>query len=115
MKARLPQQFQPKSQADLMRQAQEMQNNMQVLQQELDAKEYTASAGGEMVTATVTGKHNITSLKINKDLIEEAMSDPEMLEDLIITAVNNAVKAASDDSDTQLGSITSGLNIPGLF
>ena len=115
MKARLPKEYQPKSQADLLRQAQEMQANMEQMQAELEEKEYTSEAGGGMVKATVTGKHNITSLEISPELIEDAKEDPEMLEDLIITAVNQAVKTATDESDSAMSGITSGLNIPGLF
>lgn len=115
MKARLPKEYQPKSQADLLRQAQEMQANMEQMQAELEEKEYTTEAGGGMVKATVTGKHNITSLEISPELIEDAKEDLEMLEDLIITAVNQAVKAATDESDSAMSGITSGLNIPGLF
>jgi len=115
MKARLPKEYQPKSQAELLRQAQEMQMNMEKMQAELEEKEYTAEAGGGMVKATVTGKHNITSLQINPDLIEDAQEDPEMLEDLIITAVNQAVNAATEESESAMSGMTAGLNIPGLF
>ncbi|MBQ4156177.1 MAG: YbaB/EbfC family nucleoid-associated protein [Clostridia bacterium] len=115
MKARLPKEYQPKSQAELLRQAQEMQMNMEKMQAELEEKEYTAQAGGGMVKVTVTGKHNITSLQINPDLIEDAQEDPEMLEDLIITAVNQAVNAATEESESAMSGMTAGLNIPGLF
>ena len=115
MKARLPKEYQPKSQADLLKQAQEMQANMEKMQAELEEKEYSAEAGGGMVKATVTGKHNITSLEISPELIDDAKEDPEMLEDLIITAVNQAVNAATEESDSAMSGITSGLNIPGLF
>lgn len=115
MKARLPKEYQPKSQAELLRQAQEMQMNMEKIQAELEEKEYTAQAGGGMVKVTVTGKHNITSLQINPDLIEDAQEDPEMLEDLIITAVNQAVNAATEESESAMSGMTAGLNIPGLF
>ena len=115
MKARLPKEYQPKSQAELLRQAQEMQMNMEKMQAELEEKEYTAESGGGMVKATVTGKHNITSLEINPDLIEDAQEDPEMLEDLIITAVNQAVNAATEESESAMSGMTAGLNIPGLF
>lgn len=114
MKARLPKEYQPKSQAEILRQAQEMQANMEKAQAELEEKEYTATASG-MITATVSGKHEIVSLQINPDLIEDAKEDPEMLEDLIITAVNQAVQAATQDSESTMSSMTSGLSIPGLF
>ncbi len=115
MKARLPKEYQPKSQAELLRQAQEMQMNMEKMQAELEEKEYSANAGGGMVKATVTGKHNITSLEIAPDLIEDAKEDPEMLEDLIITAVNQAINAATEESESAMSGMTAGLNIPGLF
>ena len=115
MKARLPKEYQPKSQAELLRQAQEMQMNMEKMQAELEEKEYSAEAGGGMVKATVTGKHNITALEINPELIEDAKEDPEMLEDLIITAVNQAVNAATEESESAMSGMTAGLNIPGLF
>ncbi len=115
MKARLPKEYQPKSQAELLRQAQEMQMNMEKMQAELEEKEYSAQAGGGMVKATVTGKHNITSLEISPDLIEDAKEDPEMLEDLIITAVNQAIDAATAESESAMSGMTAGLNIPGLF
>ncbi len=115
MKARLPKEYQPKSQAELLRQAQEMQMNMEKMQAELEEKEYTAESGGGMVKATVTGKHNITSLVIDPELIEDAKEDPEMLEDLIITAVNQAVNAATEESESAMSGMTAGLNIPGLF
>lgn len=115
MKARLPKEYQPKSQAELLRQAQEMQANMEQMQAELEEKEYTAEAGGGMVKATVTGKHTISALEISPDLIDDAKEDPEMLEDLIITAVNQAVKVATDDSESAMSGITGSLNIPGLF
>lgn len=122
MKARLPKEYQPKSQAELLKQAQEMQANMEQMQAELEEKEYTSEAGGGLVKATVTGKHNITSLEISKDLINDVKEDPDMLddlpdmlEDLIITAVNQAINTATEESDTAMSGLTSGLNIPGLF
>ena len=115
MKARLPKEFQSRSQADLMRQAQEMQQNMNDLQAELEEREYTASAGSDMVKATVNGKHELLKLDISEELIEDAKDDKEMLEDLIITAINSAVKQATENSDEEMSKITAGLNIPGLF
>lgn len=115
MKARLPKEYQSRSQADLMRQAQEMQQNMTNLQAELEEREYTATAGGDMVTATVNGKHELLKLDISEDLIEDSKDDKEMLEDMIITAVNSAIRTATETSDNEMGKITSGLNIPGLF
>lgn len=115
MKARLPKEFQKKSQTELLKQAQKMQQDMEILQQQLDEREYTASAAGDMVQVTVNGKHLVKSIKISPELIEDAQDDKEMLEDLIITAVNNAIKTASETSESEMSKLTSGLNIPGLF
>lgn len=115
MKARLPKEYQSRSQADIMRQAQEMQQNMNTLQQELEEREYTAKSSGDMVTATVNGKFEITALDISPELIADAAEDKEMLEDFVTMAVNAAIKQAQETSDSEMGKLTSGLNIPGLF
>ena len=115
MKARLPKEYQPKSQAELLRQAQEMQQNMATLQEELEEREYTAKSSGDMVTATVNGKFELTALDISPELIADANDDKEMLEDFVTMAVNAAIKQAQEASDSEMSKLTSGLNIPGLF
>ena len=115
MKARLPKEFQSRSQADIMRKAQEMQQNMATLQEELEEREYTAKSSGDMVTATVNGKFEITALDISPELIADAADDKEMLEDFVTMAVNAALKQAQETSDSEMNKLTSGLNIPGLF
>lgn len=115
MKARLPKEFQSRSQADIMRKAQEMQQNMATLQEELEEREYTAKSSGDMVTATVNGKFEITALDISPELIADAADDKEMLEDFVTMAVNAALKQAQETSDNEMNKLTSGLNIPGLF
>lgn len=115
MKARLPKEYQSRSQADLMRQAQEMQQNMASLQEELEEREYTAKSSGDMVTATVNGKFELTALDISPELIADANDDKEMLEDFVTMAVNAAIKQAQEASDSEMSKLTSGLNIPGLF
>lgn len=115
MKARLPKEYQSRSQADLMRQAQEMQQNMATLQEELEEREYTAKSSGDMVTATVNGKFELTALDISPELIADANDDKEMLEDFVTMAVNAAIKQAQEASDSEMSKLTSGLNIPGLF
>lgn len=114
MKARLPKEYQKKSQSEILRQAQEMQQNITDLQSELDEREFSASADGDLVKVTVNGKHEITSLSISSDLIEDAKDDKEMLEDLITAAVNKAVKLATETCDSEMDKITGGLNIPGF-
>lgn len=115
MKARLPKEYQSRSQADLMRKAQEMQQNMASLQEELEEREYTAKSSGDMVTATVNGKFELTALDISPELIADANDDKEMLEDFVTMAVNAAIKQAQEASDSEMSKLTSGLNIPGLF
>ncbi len=116
MKARLPKEFQSKSQAEILKQAQEMQQNITSLQEELDEREFEASADGDLVVAKVNGKHELLSLKISEDLLKDVQeeNDPEMLEDLIITAVNKAVKTATEVGDAEMDKLTGGLNIPGF-
>ena len=115
MKARLPKEYQSRSQADIMRKAQEMQQNMATLQEELEEREYTAKSSGDMVTATINGKFEITALDISPELIADAADDKEMLEDFVTMAVNAALKQAQETSDSEMNKLTSGLNIPGLF
>ena len=89
-----------------------MQEDMANLQADLDEREYTATAGGGMITVTVNGKHEIKELKIDPDAIDP--EDSEMLEDLITVAVNEAIATATKTSEEEMGAITGGLNIPGM-
>ena len=92
--------------------AQKMQEDMANLQQELDEREYTATSGGGIIEVTVNGKHEIKSLKISPDAVDP--DDIEMLEDLITVAVNEAISNATKTAESEMGEITSGLNIPGM-
>ena len=92
--------------------AQKMQEDMANLQQDLDEREYTATSGGGIIEVTITGKHEIKSLKISPDAIDP--DDIEMLEDLITVAVNEAISNATKTAENEMGEITSGLNIPGM-
>ena len=112
MKARLPQGYGKQSQQQLMQQVQQMQENMRLKQEELENREYTGTASGEMVTVTMTGKHAITSVKIKPEAVDP--DDIEMLEDLIAAAVNSAVAAVDKDSDEEMARMTGGMNIPGI-
>jgi DNA-binding YbaB/EbfC family protein len=111
MKVRIPNQG--PSRNDMLKQVQKMQEDMANLQEDLDAREYTATSGGGMISVTVNGKHEITELKINPDAIDP--EEPEMLEDLITVAINEAIATATKTSEDEMGAITGGLNIPGLF
>ena len=93
--------------------AQKMQADMQSLQADLEQREYTAVAGGGMVEITVDGKHLVKSVKINPEAVDT--EDIEMLEDFITLAFNEAVNKAMAESEQEMGAITSGLNLPGMF
>ena len=97
----------------MLKQAQKMQADMAALQEDLEQREYTAVSGGGLVEVTVDGKHFIKSVKIKPEAI--VPEDSEMLEDLITVAVNEAIGNAVKDSETEMGAITGGLNMPGLF
>ena len=112
MKARLPQGYGGGStnMQAMLRQAQKMQEDMAAAQAELEANEYTATAGGGMVTATVDGKHLLRSLELNPEAVDP--EDTEMLSDMIMAAVNEAVRKAQADSEETMGKLTGGMNLP---
>ena len=97
----------------MLRQAQKMQEDMQNLQADLEQREFTASSGGGLVEVTVDGKHLIKSIKISPDAVDP--DDSEMLEDLVTVAVNEAIQNAIKTSEEEMGAITGGLNLPGMF
>ncbi|MGN0492078.1 MAG: YbaB/EbfC family nucleoid-associated protein, partial [Acutalibacteraceae bacterium] len=97
----------------MLKQAQKMQEDMAALQEDLEQREYTAVSGGGLVEVTVDGKHLIKGIKIKPEAVDP--DDSEMLEDLITVAVNEAISNAIKTSETEMGAITSGLNMPGLF
>ncbi|MBR5047345.1 MAG: YbaB/EbfC family nucleoid-associated protein [Eubacterium sp.] len=92
---------------NLMKQAQKMQRQMEETQKALEEKTYEASAGGGVVTVTVSGKKEVTSVKIAEEVVDP--DDIEMLEDLIVAATNEALRAMEADSQAQLGKFTAGL------
>ena len=96
----------------LMRQAQKMQQDMLRKQEELQSREFTSTSGGGMVTATVTGAKELTNLTISPDCVDP--DDVEMLQDLVLAAVNGALHEALETTEREMGKLTGGLNIPGL-
>ena len=98
---------------EIMRQAQQMQQKMSQVQEELAGKTVTAAVGGGMVTATVNGKNELLSIQIEKAVIDP--EDPAMLEDLVVSAVNEALRKAQEMAQTEMRKLTGGMNIPGLF
>ena len=113
MKVRIPNSGGPGNMNQMLKQAQKMQADMQALQEDLENREFSAVSGGGMVEVTVDGKHLIKSIKINPDVVDP--DDVEMLEDLITVAVNEAIANATKTSEEEMGAITGGLNMPGLF
>lgn len=97
----------------MIKQAQKMQADMEALQAELDEREYTSTAGGGAVSATVNGKHQVTKLEIKPEVVDP--EDVEMLADLLTAAVNEAIRQAVETSETEMSKVTGGLNMPGLF
>ncbi len=96
--------------SDMLRQAQKLQDEMIKTREELVLKEYSASAGGGMVTAVVTGGHELKSIVINPEAVDP--DDVEMLQDLILAAVNEATRAAEAEAQGELSKYTAGMNLP---
>jgi DNA-binding YbaB/EbfC family protein len=96
-----------------MKQAQQMQQKMSTLQKELESRELDISSGGGMVKVKVNGKQEILELKLDKECVDP--NDVEMLEELLKTAVNQAVKESQDMVSSAMSKVTGGLSIPGLF
>ena len=101
------------NQAAMMKQAQKMQQDMLRMQEEMENKTYTATAGGGMVSASVNGKHQLVSLTIKEEAVDP--DDVEMLQDMVIAAVNEAMRAADTDAANSMSRLTGGLNLGGLF
>ena len=101
------------NQAAMMKQAQKMQQEMLRMQEEMENKTYSATAGGGMVTATVSGKHQVVSIEIKPEAVDP--DDVEMLQDMIIAAVNEAMRAADADAASNMSRLTGGMNLGGLF
>lgn len=97
----------------MMREAQKAAQQMQQVQEELANTEIEGSAGGGMVTVTVTGTRDVKNISISPEAIDP--DDVEMLEDLILAALQDAMNRAEELSNEKLGPLTSGLNIPGLM
>lgn len=103
----------PGGMAQLMKQANQMQMRMKKAQEDLAKKEYEASSGGGAVKVKVNGEYNILSLTISPDVMKDG--DVEMLKDMILSATNEAMKTARETSAAEMGKITGGMNIPGMF
>jgi DNA-binding YbaB/EbfC family protein len=102
-----------KNMNQLLKQAQQMQSKISTLQNELSTREVESSSGGGMVKARVNGKQELISIKINRECVDP--DDIEMLEELVKTAINQAMKESQDMVSSAMSKITGGVNIPGLF
>ena len=97
----------------MIKQAKKMQEQMLKMQEEMEENEYEATAGGGAVSVKVSGKRELTSISIKQDVVDP--DDVEMLEDLIMAAVNEALRKVEESSADEMSKLTGGLNIPGLF
>lgn len=115
MKARLPQGYGggAGNMNSMIKQAQKMQADMAALQEELENKEYTTTVGGGAVEVTMTGKKELKALKLKPEVVDP--DDIEMLEDLIISAVNEVNGKIDAESSDRMSKITGNMNLPGMF
>jgi nucleoid-associated protein EbfC len=98
---------------NIMKQAKKLQERMTSLQQELESKTVETTSGGGMVSVVVNGKFEVRSLKIDREVVNP--DDLDMLQDLIVAAVNEGIRKAQEMASAEMAKITGGLNVPGLF
>ena len=98
---------------NMIKQAQKMQQDMLKMQEEMESKEYDATAGGGMVKAVVNGKYELLSLTINPEAVDP--EDVEMLQDMVVAAVNEAMRKGEAEAAQNMSKLTGGLNLGGLF
>ena len=102
-----------RNQMQMMKQAQKMQQDLLKMQQEMEEKQYEATAGGGVITAVVSGKRELKSITIDPEAVDP--EDVEMLQDMIVAAVNEAMRKAEADQSANMAKLTGGLNLGGLF
>jgi DNA-binding YbaB/EbfC family protein len=115
MKARLPQGMGggPQNMQSMMRQVQKMQADMETLQADLDAREYEIKAGGGVVTVKINGKKEILSIDIKPEIVDP--DDIETLSDVLVAAVNEAIKKVEETNSSEMQKVTGNVSIPGMF
>ena len=115
MKAHLPQGFGggPSNMQGVIKQAQKMQERMAELQAELDEREYDFTVGGGMITIKMNGKKEMQSIEIKPEVVDP--DDIEMLQDLIVAGVNEAISSIEKNNNDEMSKVTGNLNIPGMF
>lgn len=113
MRANIPKSAGPQNMQAMLKQAQKMQEDMENLQAELDEREYDISAGGGVVTVKISGKKEILAIDIKPEIIDP--DDPETLSDILVAAVNEAIKRVEDTNSAEMQKVTGQMNLPGLF
>ena len=113
MRARIPKQGGAQDMNAMIRQAQKMQDKITELKEDIEARDFTASVGGGAVEVVVTGKKNIKSLTIKPEVVDP--EDIEMLQDLVISAVNEAIANVEKVTEEEMTKVTGGVSLPGLF
>ena len=115
MKARLPKEYTagPANMQGMLKQAQKMQEQVAQVQAELEAKEYEIKAGGGVVTVKINGKKEILSIDIKPEIVDP--DDIETLSDILVAAVNEAIKRVEDTNSAEMSKITGNIGMPGLF
>ena len=115
MKARLPQGMGggPQNMQSMMRQVQKMQADMETLQADLDSREYEIKAGGGVVTVKINGKKEILSIDIKPEIVDP--DDIETLSDVLVAAVNEAIKKVEETNSSEMQKVTGNVSIPGMF
>lgn len=115
MKARLPQGMGggPQNMNSMVKQAQKMQEQILKLQEDIEQRNFTSTSGGGAVEVVINGRKELKSINIKPEVVDK--DDIEMLQDLIISAVNEAVKQVEDTNEKEMGAITGGVSFPGLF
>ena len=103
----------PQNMNSMLRQAQKMQEDMAQLQEELEQREYEVSAGGGVVNVKINGKREVLAINIEPEIVDP--DDIETLSDILIAAVNEAIKKVDEVSESEMSKITGQMNIPGLF
>ena len=115
MKANLPKGMGggPQNMNAMIKQAQKMQEDMEALQADLDEREYDISAGGGVVTVKISGKKEILSIDIKPEIVDP--DDIETLSDILVAAVNEAIKRVEETNSAEMSKITGNMSVPGLF
>lgn len=114
MKSNIPKQFNGNQNMNSMiHQARKMQDQITALQEDIEQRTFTASAGGGAVNVTISGKKTIQSIELKPEIVDK--DDIEMLQDLIMSAVNEAINNVEETTENEMNKITGGVSLPGLF